>query len=762
VALAAVPWHTSEAVAADQTLQSVPVYSSWRTFTKADGLADDSIRSLRVHEGTLWIGTDYGLSRYDGTTFTTWTHADGLPDFPVEAIEVDPVTQDVWLGSWGGGLVRFTAGRFDVFSQLNSGVSGDVIFDVAVMGDRVWAATDGGVSRFEPFNDKWSLFDERRRDTRQSAVTSLLHHGGALIGNVWGTGLRQYDDRGGTWLTEPVVDPNGGVGMFEFAAIDGETHLWTVSRRDVHKRRYVDGSAEVTAVQGNLPVLLAGPAFVYDAKVDDDGLLWLGTEQGLLVLVDDSKHAWLQYAQDGDSLRVTQWLGEARAHSRPLRLSSMETPVRCLAFDGGALWVGTPAGLVRAAKPVPWSSLPKASPARTENPSRKRAEPKPVAPVVRRSGSYGMPPPRPSIAVYGPRNRTVRIPGAAPRRLTAPPRADHWSIEIAIERVNQQGGLSNGQLLHATTVPAGYARYGWTLPEDDIVYFQRQPLVVGIIGYMDQSRIIADAVTYRSDVPWMNVAPEAADPVSLERTDPWVFRCFANQPREQRMLLDHLIDVVGAKRIGAICTPGGDCERHLDWWLDHARARGKPLVSYVSIVNEDYDASHMVGLVGSLAIDGVDTVLTWADAATSAALLRSLRAAGSDATFVGGPALMDKAFTEALGIDAGSVIVLLGTDETDKGVHYAPFAERYSERALARRRGATPPEDAVRSYEAADHIVAAMDVAGCDRTAVRDQLRAMDRSATGELHYEKLHGPTRVNIARLDGGVWTTITLVSP
>jgi len=224
------------------------------------------------------------------------------------------------------------------------------------------------------------------------------------------------------------------------------------------------------------------------------------------------------------------------------------------------------------------------------------------------------------------------------------------------------------------------------------------------------------------------------------------------------MLLDHLIDVVGAERIGAICPPGGDCERHLDWWLDHARARGKPLVSYVSIVNESDDASRMAG---RLAIDGVDTVLTWADAPTSAAFLRSLRAAGSDATFVGGPALTDSAFVEAVGTDAGSVIALLGTDETDKGAHYAPFAERYSERALARRRGATPPQDALRSYEATDHILAAMDGAGCDRTAVRDQLRAMDRGSMGELHYERLHGPTRVNIARLDGGVWTKITLQS-
>jgi signal transduction histidine kinase/DNA-binding response OmpR family regulator/ligand-binding sensor domain-containing protein len=45
-----------------------------RTFTTADGLSNDQILSLlQDDEGFIWIGTKYGLNRFDGYTFRTFT-----------------------------------------------------------------------------------------------------------------------------------------------------------------------------------------------------------------------------------------------------------------------------------------------------------------------------------------------------------------------------------------------------------------------------------------------------------------------------------------------------------------------------------------------------------------------------------------------------------------------------------------------------------------------------------------------------------------
>ena len=79
------------------------------------------------------MGTEGGLARLDKRTgkINSWTEEDGLPWRAVSAIDVDPKTGEVWLGMFGGGLARFSGGRFDHFHQLNSGLVNDVVYGVA-------------------------------------------------------------------------------------------------------------------------------------------------------------------------------------------------------------------------------------------------------------------------------------------------------------------------------------------------------------------------------------------------------------------------------------------------------------------------------------------------------------------------------------------------------------------------------------------------------------------------------------------------------
>ena len=50
----------------------------WRTYSVMDGLPSGARSILQDREGNLWFGTDAGVSRYDGQTFTTFSKADGL------------------------------------------------------------------------------------------------------------------------------------------------------------------------------------------------------------------------------------------------------------------------------------------------------------------------------------------------------------------------------------------------------------------------------------------------------------------------------------------------------------------------------------------------------------------------------------------------------------------------------------------------------------------------------------------------------------
>src|SRR6185369_8443031 len=75
------------------------------------GLA--SARIVALHEdrnGVLWIGTEAGLTKYDGGRFTSYTTRDGLPHLNVLVLLGDRRGR-LWIGT-GSGLVRFDGRTF--------------------------------------------------------------------------------------------------------------------------------------------------------------------------------------------------------------------------------------------------------------------------------------------------------------------------------------------------------------------------------------------------------------------------------------------------------------------------------------------------------------------------------------------------------------------------------------------------------------------------------------------------------------------------
>jgi hypothetical protein len=112
------------AAPAQETKKLPYVYTKWKNFTVADGLPNDHIFSVKADGDRVWIGTEDGLAMYDKKTgkMKSWTEKDGLPWRAITGIDVDKKTGDVWLALFGGGLARFSGGRFDHFTQMNSGV----------------------------------------------------------------------------------------------------------------------------------------------------------------------------------------------------------------------------------------------------------------------------------------------------------------------------------------------------------------------------------------------------------------------------------------------------------------------------------------------------------------------------------------------------------------------------------------------------------------------------------------------------------------
>ena len=81
-------------------------------YTSKDGLLHNHIRSLCLDQrGTLWVGTIKGVSRFDGKHFVNYTLRDGLSFESARAITEDSEGR-IWIGYAGNGVDRFDNGKF--------------------------------------------------------------------------------------------------------------------------------------------------------------------------------------------------------------------------------------------------------------------------------------------------------------------------------------------------------------------------------------------------------------------------------------------------------------------------------------------------------------------------------------------------------------------------------------------------------------------------------------------------------------------------
>ena len=109
------------------------IYDQWEVFTTSDGLPSNKVFCVKVDGDRVWAGTDEGLALYEGGKWTTYTTEDGLAHRGVLSIDISPVTGDVWIATMSG-LNRFSAGKFETFTQFNSGLANDVIYNVTCVG----------------------------------------------------------------------------------------------------------------------------------------------------------------------------------------------------------------------------------------------------------------------------------------------------------------------------------------------------------------------------------------------------------------------------------------------------------------------------------------------------------------------------------------------------------------------------------------------------------------------------------------------------
>jgi ligand-binding sensor domain-containing protein len=328
------------------------VYTKWEQFTTHEGLPNDHIFAIKAVKDWVWFGTEKGLVRYEKKTkeLKTWGEEDGLPWRVVTAIEVSPVTGDVWLGLFGGGLARFSGGRFDHFTQLNSGLVNDVVYALATEGDHIWAATTAGASRYNTKTDKWDVFTEKNAPMEEIWNYNVAARDGKVHLAVWGSGVLEYDIKTENWKT--YLDPDGEMEI-DLYRDDGNVHVIVTGAHYVEKVLWISSYFGCARYDGRhwrgyfdhdcgLP-----SNFNNNIRARSAWECWFAGDKGAGACVDAETDTWVSYTSDGKNKT-----GKALVKRGKQLIKTVDTGYSIphnflisLDFDGDDVWVGTSKGV---------------------------------------------------------------------------------------------------------------------------------------------------------------------------------------------------------------------------------------------------------------------------------------------------------------------------------------------------------------------------------------------------------------------------------
>ena len=290
-------------------------HTAW---TAPEGLKGSTRSIVQTPDGYLWLGTEFGLVRFDGARFVPWSPPTGqhLPSPNILALLA---TRDgtLWIGTLEG-LASWKEDKVIQYPEIHGGV-------MALLEDHegtVWAGGSGKIC---------AIRRERVacQDTRGGAETGLYYrYGSRNVDSLYeGTDGRLWaGTESGLWRWKPgppqLYSPNPSDS--QQTLVPGEHAASVIFGTSSGLEQVTDNKVEGYDLPGMQPF---APSKLLR---DRDGALWIGTlDRGLLRV----------------SHGTTTWFG--------LRNGLTGDLVTALFEDReGTIWVGTTNGLDRFREPV--------------------------------------------------------------------------------------------------------------------------------------------------------------------------------------------------------------------------------------------------------------------------------------------------------------------------------------------------------------------------------------------------------------------------
>lgn len=286
-------------------------------FTSESGIAHGNIFDVyQDRKGFVWIGTERGLSRFDGSTYKTFKSdpmdSTSLFDHFIVKIAEGP-DGILWLATLSG-LSRFdplteTFKNYRIDANDPAALQGSLEdLEVDSRGD-VWIATDGGgVSRLDAQTLKFEHWRDQTDSTSLHALSLTEDRTGAIWVGLEGGLLDQINPD--TGQVQRYAATNEGLellGENDINALhtDGEGTIWLGQTEGLLGLDPVSGLVEYFPLDAGID----HPSEVVEISSGPEGVLWVSTFNEGVVRFDTQMRSMRRYAHvinDEESLAANR------------------------------------------------------------------------------------------------------------------------------------------------------------------------------------------------------------------------------------------------------------------------------------------------------------------------------------------------------------------------------------------------------------------------------------------------------------------------
>jgi ligand-binding sensor domain-containing protein/serine phosphatase RsbU (regulator of sigma subunit) len=176
----------------------------------------------------VWLGTQAGVSKFDGNTFVSYSVEEGLAQGGVRVLFAGRDNY-IWMGHEGGGLTRFNGKSFERISILDTVIRSNITSITRDHEDRLWITTElnGALMIQNPYDPVPSLKYEhylKGKSLGDQVFNSLVTSDGTLY-FVTNVGIRKYNKAENTFES---FTPDGMFTYFITTVMfeDSKGNLW--------------------------------------------------------------------------------------------------------------------------------------------------------------------------------------------------------------------------------------------------------------------------------------------------------------------------------------------------------------------------------------------------------------------------------------------------------------------------------------------------------------------------------------------------------